>query len=74
MSNSEEEDLSEETVTYVYVPDENVYGTVVSSGLWSSMIEYFEGGVGYVIEIPNDEFIEVNQIGIGYINETGENL
>lgn len=74
MNNSEEEDLSEETVTYVYIPDEGVYGTIVSQGAWASMIEYFDGGVGYTIEVPNDEFIEVNQIGIGYINETEENL
>jgi len=69
MNNSEEEDLSEETVTYVYIPDEGVYGTIVSQGAWASMIEYFDGGVGYTIEVPNDEFIEVNEIGIGYISE-----
>jgi hypothetical protein len=69
MSNSEEEDLSEGTVTYVYIPDEEVYGTIVSHGAWASMIEYFDNGVGYTIEIPNDEFIEVNEIGIGYISE-----
>ena len=69
MNNSEEEDLSEETVTYVYIPDEGVYGTIVSQGAWASMIEYFDGCVGYTIEVPNDEFIEVNEIGIGYLNE-----
>jgi hypothetical protein len=69
MNNSEEEDLSEETVTYVYIPDEGVYGTIVSQGAWASIIEYFDGGVGYTIEVPNDEFIEVNEIGIGYLNE-----
>ena len=69
MNNSEEEDLSEDTVTYVYIPDEGVYGTIVSQGAWASMIEYFDGGVGYTIEVPNDEFIEVNEIGIGYLNE-----
>jgi len=69
MSNSEEEDLSEGTVTYVYIPDEGIYGTIISHGAWASMIEYFDGGVGYVVEVPNDEFIEVNEIGIGYISE-----
>lgn len=69
MNNSEEEDLAEETVVYVYIPDEGVYGTVVSHGAWASMIEYFDNGVGYMIEVPNDEFIEVNEIGIGYLNE-----
>ena len=74
MNNSEEEDLGETTVTYVYIPDEGVYGTIVSQGAWASMIEYFDNGVGYTIEVPNDEFIEVNEIGIGYMNETGEKL
>jgi len=70
MSNYEqEEDLSESTVTYVYIPDEQVYGTIISHGAWASMIEYFEGGVGYTIEVPNDEFIEVDEIGIGYMSE-----
>jgi len=72
--NNSEEDLGETTVTYVYIPDEGVYGTIVSQGAWASMIEYFDGGVGYTIEVPNDEFIEVNEIGIGYMNETGEKL
>ena len=69
MNNSEEEDLAEDTITYVYLPDDGIYGTIVTHGAWASMIEYFDGGVGYIIEVPNDEFIEVNEIGIGYINE-----
>ena len=69
MSNSEEEDLVEDTVSYVYIPDEGVYGTIVAHGAWASMIEYFDGGVGYTIEVPNDEFIEVDEIGIGYMSE-----
>jgi hypothetical protein len=69
MNNSEEENLVEDTVTYVYIPDEGVYGTVITHGAWASMIEYFDGGVGYTIEVPNDEFIEVDEIGIGYMSE-----
>lgn len=72
MNNSEEEDLAENTVTYVYIPEEGVYGTIVTHGAWASMIEYYDGGVGYIIEVPNDEFIEVDEIGIGYINEEDE--
>ena len=64
----------ERVLDYVYIPDENIYGTIIRYGSWSSLIEYFEGGIGYTIEIPNDEFIEVDQIGIGYIEENGENL
>jgi hypothetical protein len=30
--------------------------------------------MGYTIEIPNDEFKVVDEIGVGYIDETGDNL
>jgi hypothetical protein len=63
----------EEIVEYVYIPDEGVYGTILRYGAWASLIEYFDGGIGYTIEIPNDEFIEVDQIGVGYLEE-GEDL
>lgn len=62
----------EEIIEYVYIPDEGVYGTIVRYGVWSSLIEYFDGGIGYTIELPNDEFIEVDEIGIGYISEEDE--
>ena len=57
MNNSEEEDLAEDTVTYVYLPDEGLYGTILSHGAWASMIEYFDNGIGYIIEVSNDDFI-----------------
>jgi len=69
MSNSEEENLAEHTVTYVYLPDDGIYGTIMNQGVWASMIQYFEGGISYTIEVPNDEFIVVDEIGIGYISE-----
>lgn len=69
MNNSENEDLVEDTLTYVYIPDEGLYGTIVTHGAYASMVECFDNGVGYLIEVPNEEFIEVNEIGIGYINE-----
>jgi len=67
-----EEDSVELSVTYVYLPEDGVYGTVKSHGAYASLIEYFDMGISYLIEIPNDEFIEVDEIGIGYVNE-GEN-
>jgi len=62
----------EEIIEYVYIPDEGVYGTIIRYGVWSSLIEYFDGGIGYTIELLNDEFIEVDEIGIGYISEEDE--
>jgi hypothetical protein len=62
-------DDEEQMIEYVFIPDENVYGTIVRYGAWSSLIEYFEGGIGYRIEVPNDEYITVDEIGVGYVNE-----
>ncbi len=68
------DEIPENTITYVYIPDEGVYGTIISQGAWASMVEYFDGGVGYTIEVPNDEYYVVDEIGIGYIKEKEENL
>ena len=75
MSKQENSDESNEnTIIYVYIPDEEIYGTVINYGAWASLIEYYESGIGYKVEIPNDEFIVVDEIGIGYIEETEEEL
>lgn len=75
MSKQENSDESNEnTIIYVYIPDEEIYGTVINYGAWASLIEYYENGIGYKVEIPNDEFIVVDEIGIGYIEETEEEL
>mgnify|MGYP006269140721 CR=1 FL=1 len=66
------ETIFENTVTYVYLPDEGIYGTILRHGAWSSLIQYYDGGIGYTIEVPNDEFRVVDEIGIGY--ESGEDL
>jgi hypothetical protein len=73
MVHDENDDLLEEIIEYVYLPDEGVYGTIVKYGAWASLIEYFDNGVGYTVEVPNDEYIEVDQVGVGYLEE-GEDL
>jgi len=75
MSKSDPDEESfdiEQTIEYVYVPSENVYGTIVRYGAWSSLVEYYDGGIKYIIELPNDEIIEVDEIGIGYLEEETE--
>jgi hypothetical protein len=69
-----EDSSPENTITYVYVPDEQLYGTVIQYGAWASLIEYYDTGIKYTIEIPNDEFIVVDEIGIGYLEETEKDL
>jgi hypothetical protein len=68
------DDYNEKTITYVYIPDDGIYGTIISHGVWSSMVEYYYGGIKYVTEVENDEFIVIDEIGLGYVDETGEDL
>jgi hypothetical protein len=76
MSNQEHNDETkhEKTITYVYLPDDGIYGTIVQHGAYASMIEYHEDGLKYLTEVSNDEFIVVDEIGVGYIDETDDNL
>lgn len=67
------ENDEERTIEYVYIPEESIYGTIVRYGAWSSLIEYYDGGIKYNVELPNDEFITVDEIGVGYIDETEDN-
>jgi hypothetical protein len=75
MSNQEEpEDISNDTVTYVYLPDEQLNGFLIKEGAYYSTVQYFDNGVGYIIEVSNDEFIVVDEIGFGHIEEQDKNL
>jgi hypothetical protein len=62
--------MHEQTITYVFVPDDGVYGTIISQGVWASMIKYYEDGIEYTVELANDEFIVIDEIGIGYEGES----
>jgi len=73
MSNYESnEELPDKTVVYVYIPDEDIYGTLVAQNNYYSIVEYFDNGVGYHIEVDNDDFIIVDEFGISYIEDTEE--
>jgi hypothetical protein len=69
-----EETNPEKIITYVYIPDEDIYGIIVREGAYASVVQYFERGIGYLIEISNDEYIVVDEIGIGHLDEMEENL
>ena len=64
----------DDTVEYVYLPDEDIYGTILKKGLWASTIEYYDMGVRYTVEVPNEDFISLDEIGVEYIEETGEDF
>ena len=66
--------LIHDKLIYVHLPYENVYGSVVSQGIWSSVVEYNKDGIGYRIEVPNDEFDVVQEIDLSYFIEKDENL
>ena len=75
MSKHEEHDQDpEDTIKYVYLPDDDLYGTVIHEGLYYSIIEYFDNGIGYRIDVDNDDYIVVEEFGIGYINEEDDYL
>ena len=59
----------EKMLEYVYIPYDNIYGTVVRYGAYSSLIEYYEGGIGYTVEVPNDEYRVVYELGVGYLSD-----
>jgi hypothetical protein len=74
MSNQEKDQEPEDIETIVWIPDEGVYGTVVKYGAWASMIEYYYGGVSYRVELPNEEFQIVDELGVGYLDEEVEGI
>lgn len=74
MSNSEHEEDNSETITYVYLPDEDINGFLIKEGAYVSTVQYFDRGVAYIVEVHNDDFIVVDEIGIGHIEEKDENL
>lgn len=61
-------------VETVYLPDDDIYGTIIKRGAFASTIEYYDMGIKYTIEIPNDEFVFVEDEGLEYIDETGEDF
>mgnify|MGYP003332311077 CR=1 FL=1 len=69
-----EEMDNEQTITYVYLPDDGVYGTISQHGAFASLVEYHENGIKYIVEVNNEDFIVVDEIGVGYVDETGDNL
>jgi hypothetical protein len=74
MNKQEQHEEENDPIVYVYIPDEQLNGFVIKHGAYVSTIQYFDNGVGYIVEMPNDEFIVVDEIGIGHVGEEEEDL
>jgi hypothetical protein len=66
------EELPDKTVSYVYIPDEDIYGTLIARNSYYSIVEYFDNGLGYHIEVDNEDFIIVDEFGITYVDDLEE--
>ena len=54
---------------YVWIPDERVYGILVSSGAYFSTVAYSVDGITYQVVMSNDEFEYFGDYGIDYYDE-----
>jgi len=55
--------------TIVYIPDEKVYGEVLSLGTYASKVHFNKDGFEYVVVLLNEDFEIVEQINIEEIEE-----
>jgi hypothetical protein len=63
------EEMPDKTVVSVYIPDEDIYGTLIAQNSYYSVVEYYDNGIRYHIQIDNDDFIVVDEFGVGYVDE-----
>jgi nucleoside-triphosphatase THEP1 len=63
----------DEEIIQIYIPEENVMGSIIQLGAHASLIQYHKNGISYQVEMLNEDLIIIDEIGgIGY--ETEENL
>lgn len=55
--------------TIVYLPEEEVYGEVLSFGSYASTVHYISEGFEYEVVLLNEDFDIVEQINIEEIEE-----
>lgn len=74
MSKQEQQEEENDPIVYVYIPDEQLNGFLIKQGAYMSKVQYFDNGVGYIVDMPNEEFIVVDEIGIGHVFEEESDL
>lgn len=64
-------EVSEETFNYsiIYIPDERVYGEIISYGTYASKIRYSRDGIEYQILMLNEDFEIIEEVHIGEVEE-----
>ena len=55
--------------TIVFIPDEEVYGEVISLGSYASKVHYVLDGIEYEIIMLNEDFEIIEQVNIEEIEE-----
>jgi hypothetical protein len=53
----------------VYIPDEKVYGEIVSFGSYASKVRYTKDGFEYNLVLLNEDFEIIEQVNIEEIEE-----
>ena len=48
----------------VYIPDENIYGELLSFGYIASVVSYFKDGVTHEVIMLNEDFEIVEEVNI----------
>jgi hypothetical protein len=56
--------MSKESHVIVYIPDEKVYGEIISQGAFASTVRYSVSGVMFEVLILNEDFDIVHDISI----------
>jgi hypothetical protein len=56
--------MSKESHVIVYIPDEEVYGEIISQGAFASTVRYSVSGVMFEVLILNEDFDIVHDISI----------
>lgn len=53
----------------VYIFDEYCLGQIVSYGAHASKIKYSKNGIEYIVDLLNEEFEIIGELGIHYMEE-----
>lgn len=55
--------------TIVYIPDEKVYGQLLSFGTYASTVHFIKNGIEYEIILLNEDFDVIEEVHIQEIEE-----